>query len=1505
MNAPKKQNPVAPLKAGEKPRAFKAPRKQGKPKKVASPIATGGRGFSFENRVQAIHLIAMCLGGQAHGIPPGNTVTKLIFQARIYGHNTDDLVVDFVNRDGAPGTLRLQLKRSLTARKSDETFREAVGLAWLDFRDASFRRGRDVLMIAFLPTSLTAMSEAAELTRQAVGTSQAEDWKIKVFAEGFSNQKRREAYSALEAAAAYYNNGENVELSDLHQFAIHLKFQQFDLDSDFTAEVTSQQQLLSFAVAHGSPAEHWLRFVTCCSELNDVGGDVDLQSVGRHIGNELDAELHLSRTVRNSRKAEIIVAQQRSTQLDLAPLGSSVVGALASGAALGAFAETAPPARSSSLNKMVSRLLDDVSDLQKKMRYHDAIERLTAVGQEFENFDAYQKALWHLLRGMCRWHLSDDHESAAKDFLRAAELNDEGPKFAAARIRGHLMLEQVEEALEAGIKASARFPAACEVWVAYSNARIVNGTLLGERDIPPEFQEQAIAWHVAAASQERVGNFIVAFELAKIGASKPDSTFFNREGMLRYALEDATKNKVNVGLRMLPPDQAARLRTAVNAFLPRHELLWSADESPRALKAAVVNLGYAYLLIAEPKKALELVAESRSRGVDLADADVRIELEAHRDLGTSDVALRETAGYLSSMSSETLLTFAQTALDLLDEKQLLVAEAEALRRSANTEDGARLVELLRNMRWELWLRTERTELVNAEVQAAGIDGESSSIVNLMFAIRAAKKAQSSKWIDRIVELASVTEEPGELHIAAQLLYRSNRYEESAAIYTRILPPHTCSQLHGELLDCYMRLGYLAKAKALLDVLPVAWEQDSAIRGMALNLTQLTRDWSKVDALAKVELSQYPNKCTSWLLSISASVQCASGDVEQLIAGAPLALDGTPQEESRLASIELQRGQPIKGLLRLYAMRRRRLGDTETAALHLISVLATGTNLDAIDHIPEVVGPGTCVVVRVEDGSTCHWTIDPVGVDNLAPTEEFISESSLEAKQLLGKKVGDEIILNGPFGGSKCLRVTHLISAHRRLINLAHVAIRTQLAPTEYLSSMEMKKDEEGNFDFATIRQQLERRSQYANQSLDLYRQHPAPLGMLAKHLGIDTLELVRGWPHDGPKLEMVKDGRASVVEARKLLDMEERWVLDLSMLTELVTLGHQNLLAFLPSVYVAAAVRDIICSKLESTAVFRKSGTVFAHDGELGFRENTVSDWQRDRDFLQLMLNCIDTHCTLRPAYGPIDIEANVVRMRRILSDDEYGTLLLSLELKASVLSLDGRFRRICAIFGRGGAWPQPFFEEMFVKNRLSIEDHSLAVLKLLFSRRTFVSIDQFDLLRLMAMEDSFILYGMHSLRDYFAESTMFFPSGERVFFSFLASLRYGGICSFELILSLLEHLAEGLFRHPGKPEGWFAGAVFQAWAFLGLRSDDSREKAVHALTEAEARAGCAPKAFTLDLTGLRREMLSCEGRTLASQINIDGISTSREAEIGIPSKKQDALGTTGVDQDLDSPEVL
>ena len=93
-----------------------------KAKKLSSPVSTGGRGTSFESRIQATRLLAMCLGSLVPGAQDGRIV-ELRFQARIHGHHTDDLVCLIEHGDGQRTRALLQMKRTLTARAKDKASR--------------------------------------------------------------------------------------------------------------------------------------------------------------------------------------------------------------------------------------------------------------------------------------------------------------------------------------------------------------------------------------------------------------------------------------------------------------------------------------------------------------------------------------------------------------------------------------------------------------------------------------------------------------------------------------------------------------------------------------------------------------------------------------------------------------------------------------------------------------------------------------------------------------------------------------------------------------------------------------------------------------------------------------------------------------------------------------------------------------------------------------------------------------------------------------------------------------------------------------------------------------------------------------------------------------------------------------------------------------------------------------------------------------------------------------
>lgn len=1402
-------------------------KRRGIQKKLSSPIATGARGVAFEHRVQAVRLLAMCTEMPCVGVPDNFAIVKLTFQGRVHEHNTDDLVLTIAAPDGSIGTLRMQMKRTLTPTTKNNTFKEAIGLAWLDFKEATFRRGLDANFIVYQSASANSMQPAVEVSNFATSSSDVASWEKKVHADGFSNERNRETYAAIKAAAELYNKAP-VNVEELHQFVVHLKFVQHDLDSDSTTEVAYQKQILAMVnVLNSETGRVWAQLVQACVELNGLGGEVDLNTVERHIGTQLSRQFDTFRAMRKyQRLAQLGLVPSIESHGSSTPMFAALVGGPGAVAPLheSAYSDAVPAARASSLNKFVSRHLDKISDMLKEYRYRDGMDQLTLLGQDMRDFDDHQRARWYLQRGMCRWHSSDDVKGAADDFIKSATLCDDEDKFVAARIRGHMLKDEVPEAVAAGKDALDRFPQSLTVWVSAANARILNDEKLTEADIPKEHEHQALAWQVLATSQERAGDLIAAIETVKVALTKEDVSFFTKEAFLRYALQLATQNNLNVGFRMLPPENCALLREATSAFSDRSESLWSV-QSPQAQAAALTHLGYAYLLTGRPQDAEALIEEVRARGA-YNESLFRVEIEALTDLERPQEAVTRLEASLPQLPNDGLVAYGQAALTAGDLERFKAAHAEGLQRTASS-DGERLNRTFNIMRWEAMLRDGRSGKLRDELTAAGITPEGTSLSELVLAARAHRapggnEKLAAQYIDRVAELSLESSECSEGYLGAQLLFHTERYAAAAAVYERILPAGSFSPLHTDLLSCHLRMGQRTKARELLRTMSPAWRQSQDARHLALELSQVAGDWPMVESLAEDEMAADPKQATAWLLRIIAAVNNEQANLSAVIGDAPEELSGSVRQTVQLASAEIRHGHVIKGLRRLYRTRRLHMGDTEAAALHLTAVLLTEAPLEELEETPQVVGHSTAVVLTDAEGNERRLTVDPEGIDGLPLTEEFVSPNSPDARRLFGLRLNDCIEVTH-FGETRKYLITQLYSAHRRLIETSHHSISTALSP-KYLMAMSLKTADDGTPDLTVIRRQLERRFEFATQTLELYKQHPAPLGIIAQRLGCDVIDLVRGWPSKGPKLEVGTGWSQNHNAVQELLRTETAWVVDLTMLTELATLGHLEVLKHLPNVFVCTATRDTVARKLEESSIFRKSGTMFSEDGQLGFLENTEEDWRRERDLLHAITRAISDYCRVMPAYGPEVVEPNLFRMSKVLSAEEYSVLLLCLEQKGQLLTLDDRFRKVASLFGLKSAWPQELLFYMASTEKIRHLDYSLAILKMLFWRRTFVSLSVHELTAMMDQGNSWLTVGVNALRDYLCDPTVEFESAAPVILNFIGWLYRRGNCELGVALELVEYLVEPLLRHKDCPRGWLSVCTSHLWGAFGFSSDEPKE---------------------------------------------------------------------------------
>ena len=164
---------------------------------VPSPLATGGAGERFEQRVDA-YALALLLARSTAPVLVDAVVTEVNLQTRHLGWCTDDLLIVGEVRPGVTRKLAIQVKRSFTVAASDEDCAETIGGMWDDFVAADrFDPTVDRLAIATLRGTATLLRDFESLLVCARAAPNAADFRRRLELDGFISQKAKSQDAAL------------------------------------------------------------------------------------------------------------------------------------------------------------------------------------------------------------------------------------------------------------------------------------------------------------------------------------------------------------------------------------------------------------------------------------------------------------------------------------------------------------------------------------------------------------------------------------------------------------------------------------------------------------------------------------------------------------------------------------------------------------------------------------------------------------------------------------------------------------------------------------------------------------------------------------------------------------------------------------------------------------------------------------------------------------------------------------------------------------------------------------------------------------------------------------------------------------------------------------------------------------------------------------------------------------------------------------------------------------
>lgn len=1059
-----------------------------------------------------------------------------------------------------------------------------------------------------------------------------------------------------------------------------------------------------------------------------------------------------------------------------------------------------PAARPDSANRLISDQLDRTNELLKAGKYRDALEHLAVVGKDLGPFDAHQKARWHLQKGLSLWFSRDEDTDAATLFLKAYELFPDDERMAAAQIRGLMMQGNLAHARAAGDAAAERFPGSQQVWFALSNVKLLQGEPLHFRDVPEHMREEPDALQFIAQAELKAGNLKEAIRLSQQAANSLDAGFFIRATALRIAAECGSRFPVNAVAGALPELETQALEFAVNCFEPHHERLWTVQSE--SVEDVVVHLGYALLMLRRFPQALALVHEAENLGHRSAEI-LRVHATALFELGNDAEIARLASTRLSEMGAASLCVVSQVAAKTAN-LALLEQTVEAAK-ALNPAD-LEAVELATALRWEALQRSGQSDLAVKEILAADVT-TNGGLITACVAARVLKKVSRTLEADAVVQRAKslLTPESSESQrvMLAELLYGVGQFAEAGRLFEQLVTPGRLSDLHNRLLGCLVRSRSRRRAKELLATFPVEWIENDETRALAMELGRDAADWTFLRPLLEAHVRRYPHHPGNWLFTLGVSLHSSTpAEFQNDLRKVPEGLDGPIRATAQLASLELRYGEVERGMRRLYRMVRCNLDEPEALSAYFLSVVGAPGRLPSMEEAVPTVRPGTCVTLRDEHEHVTRVVIDPADVGDLPKREGYSKADGPYAVALNGAVVGQEVELPAlAFGDKRRYTITTIESAYRHIIQVVHERALA-LGGLPNMKVVHLGAKDGVSLDLTQMKAEARRSSEAARLVVDAYAKGHATLSGFAAFLGKSAMDVVWGWPSDGPSLFVGAGVEAERIAALEMLaEPDVPYVVDALTVAELVRLDVQEVLEHLPKVLISPVTKARLEARLREAEEDKSVGTSTEVNGEFAIIEHDTAFHRRNRDFFQAAVDAAEKYCEVMPAYGELGSDGDLPKLAEVLQDEELEVLLLARAADARILTLDGRFRMLLEVVAKvRGIWPQALLMHCASKELIKPEKFVRATVQQFLSNRSFVSLSPRELTWMVLQGGGYLQLGMHRFKDYLSAKDTNFISVLSVAFDFLRQIA-GLRTNLGAFGEIFEHVLEAAMRHKQCPE--------------------------------------------------------------------------------------------------------